>query len=385
MPAFSRQQLDSQADRIESILAMHKAPGRVLGATVCPRFVQFRVAPAAKVKVNRYTGLNEEIALALASPRVRIFRDGSFVNIEVGREESDPVRLLEMSDSLGDAPPAATALLGLDERGNPLLLRLSASTVVHTLVAGTTGSGKTALARTMLASLALHNHPDHLQISLIDPKGRGFGMLERLPHVVEPMVSDVDGALIRLREVVAEMEARDAEGRNRPLLVVAIDELADLIQTGGKQVEAALTRLAQRGREAGIHLIACTQKPSAALIGSAMKANFPVRLVGSVASKEEARHATGISDSGAEQLGGKGDFLLIASATPTRFQAAWMGPGEFRILCDRVGAEPGGASAYAAAGASSAMQPAPPANTTHAAPATLDAVPYESLVLDFST
>jgi S-DNA-T family DNA segregation ATPase FtsK/SpoIIIE len=336
MSTISRPLLDAQADRIESILGLHKAPGRVVGGTVCPRFVQFRVAPQCTVKVNKYTALREELALALSSPKVRIYRDGSFLNIEVARESSEPVRLLQLSDSLGKAPPAATAILGLDERGDPLLLRLAASTVVHTLVAGTTGSGKTALARAMLASLALHNHPDHLQISLIDPKGRGFGMLERLPHVVEPMVSDAAAAVIRLKEVVAEMEERDRSGRNCPRLVVAIDELADLIQTGGKEVEAALTRLAQRGRESGIHLLACTQKPSAALIGSAMKANFPVRLVGSVASKDEARHATGISDSGAEQLGGKGDFLLIAAANPTRFQAAWMGPEEFRQICTRI-------------------------------------------------
>jgi len=107
-------------------------------------------------------------------------------------------------------------------------------------------------------------------------------------------------------------------------LVVAVDELADLLQTGGSAVEAMLTRLSQRGREAGIHLVACTQKPTAALIGGAMKANFPVRLVGAVASRDEARLAAGIADSGAEKLEGKGDFLLVAKAEVVRFQAAWL-------------------------------------------------------------
>ena len=97
------------------------------------------------------------------------------------------------------------------------------------------------------------------------------------------------------------------------------------MQTGGKPVEDALTRLAQRGRQAGIHLVACTQKPTAALIGAAMKANFPVRLVGATASKDEARYATGIKDSGAEKLEGKGDFLLVARGDALRFQAAWLG------------------------------------------------------------
>jgi S-DNA-T family DNA segregation ATPase FtsK/SpoIIIE len=161
-------------------------------------------------------------------------------------------------------------------------------------------------------------------------------MLQRLPHATGSVVVSAEEAIAKLKAVVGEMELRDRAHTNRPVVVVAVDELADLMQTGGKEVEGLLTRLAQRGREAGIHLLACTQKPSAGLIGSAMKANFPVRLVGSVASKDEARYATGISDSGAEKLGGKGDFLLVASATPLRFQAAWMGPQEFDVVARRI-------------------------------------------------
>jgi S-DNA-T family DNA segregation ATPase FtsK/SpoIIIE len=120
------------------------------------------------------------------------------------------------------------------------------------------------------------------------------------------------------------------------LLVVAVDELADLLQTGGSQVEAMLTRLSQRGREAGIHLVACTQKPTAALIGGAMKANFPVRLVGAVASRDEARYATGIADSGAEKLEGKGDFLLVAKGELVRFQSAWLGPSDLDAVLEAL-------------------------------------------------
>ena len=129
-----------------------------------------------------------------------------------------------------------------------------------------------------------------------------------------------------LRWLVGEMERRDHEEVKHPALVVAVDELADLLQTGGKAVGAMLTRLAQRGREAGIHLVACTQKPTAGIIGGGMVANFPVRLVGSVASKDEARYATGVSESGAEKLEGKGDFLLVVKGECVRFQAAWLGP-----------------------------------------------------------
>jgi S-DNA-T family DNA segregation ATPase FtsK/SpoIIIE len=336
MNTISRQTLEGQADRIEAALAMHKAHGHVIRGTVSPRFVQYQVMPSATVKVNRYTSLAEELALALGCGKVRVYREGSLVNIEVARRESEPVNLLKLSDSLEGEVPAATAILGIDEKGLPLLLRLASSNVVHVLIAGTTGSGKTALARTLLTSLAMHNDPEELRMVVIDPKGRGFGMLQRLPHAVGNVVVDLQDAVERLHAVVAEMEDRDRRKASRPMVVVAVDELADLLQTGGKAVETALTRLAQRGREAGIHLIACTQKPSAALIGSAMKANFPVRLVGMTASKDEARYASGISDSGAEQLGGGGDFLLIAASQPLRFQAAWLGPQDFAEVCSRV-------------------------------------------------
>ena len=334
--SIPREVLEAQADRIEAILALHKAPGQVMSGIVCPRFVQYQVIPAAAVKLNKFSALSEEIALALNCKRVRVYREGSLVNVEVAREAGDPVQLLGLCDTLAGHVPPATALLGIDEKGAPLLLRLTSSNVVHVLVAGTTGSGKTALARTMLASLALHNPPSELRFVLIDPKGRGFGMLQRLPHATGSVVVNTDEAIAKLKAVVGEMELRDRAHTNRPVVVVAVDELADLLQTGGKEVEGLLTRLAQRGREAGIHLLGCTQKPSASLIGSAMKANFPVRLVGSVASKDEARYATGISESGAEKLGGRGDFLLVAAATPLRFQAAWMGPQEFDAISRRI-------------------------------------------------
>jgi S-DNA-T family DNA segregation ATPase FtsK/SpoIIIE len=242
-----------------------------------------------------------------------------------------------LQQSLEGIPPC-TAVLGVEESGQPLLLRLTASNVVHVLVAGTTGSGKTALARTMLASLMLRNQPADMQVVLIDPKGRGFTALAGLPHVRKQVFGDANAAAVELTRLVDEMERRDRQNISKPVLVVAIDELADLLQTGGKAADAALTRLAQRGREAGIHLLACTQKPSASLIGSAIKANFPLRLVGSVASRDEARYATGIADSGAEKLEGKGDFLLVTHGAATRFQAAWVSEEELKRMGGTVNA-----------------------------------------------
>lgn len=342
--AVERNWLERSADQIEAVLSRHKADGVVLGGVVAPRFVQFHVRPHPSVRIQRIIALAEEIALALGCASVRIARSGGVVHIEMPRPLEAPVRLLRLVETLGREIPPHTAVLGVEETGRPLLLRLPAPDVVHLLIVGMTGSGKSALARTILASLALCNAPESLRIVLIDPKGRGFASLAHLPHVEGGVIADAQAAVNRLRLVVREMERRDEEGISAPLLVVAIDELADLLQAGGKTAEATITRLAQRGREAGIHLVACTQKPTAQLIGGAMKANFPVRLVGAVATRDEARYASGVPDSGAEKLGGRGDFLLVAKGETTRFQAAWIGESECRALnAPRRQGEKGGA------------------------------------------
>ncbi len=332
---YTQRTLNLQADGIERVLQRHKAAGRVKGGTVTPRFIQFQVKPSAGTKVRKVQSLSEEIALELGTREARIYRSGSDINVEVPREEPEPVRLLPLCQRLAFMPPT-TAVLGVEENGTPLLLRLSAPDVAHVLVAGTTGSGKTALARTLLTSLAMHNKPSEVQLLLIDPKGRGFGPLRKLPHVMGDVVRSHEEATERLRWLVGEMERRDREEIKHPALIVAVDELADLLQTGGNAVGAMLTRLAQRGREAGIHLVACTQKPTAGIIGGGMVANFPVRLVGTVASKDEARYATGVSESGAEKLEGKGDFLLVAKGECVRFQAAWLGPEGLETVLSKL-------------------------------------------------
>jgi len=333
-----RRVLHFQADRIEMVLASHKVPARVTGGTVTPRLVRFHLDTPLGVKVRQVEGLAEEIALSLGSPSCRVYRHQGQVEVEVPRDKGQVVPLLPLCQRLAaqgprgrETVPPVTAVLGLDQEGVPLLLRLPSPNVAHVLVAGTTGSGKTALARTIVASLALHNSQRALQLVLIDPKGRGFAALEGLPHLLRPPVSDVEEALAVLERLVAEMERRDGEGRSEPRLVVVLDELADLVQVGGRQMERHLTRLTQRGREAGLHLVACTQKPAAAVIGGLVKSNFPVRLVGSVASPEDAKVASGLARTGAEQLLGQGDFLVVAKGQVTRMQAAYAGEAE---LCE---------------------------------------------------
>jgi S-DNA-T family DNA segregation ATPase FtsK/SpoIIIE len=335
--------LHFQADRIEMLLASHKVSARVTGGTVTPRLVRFHLATPLGVRVRQVANLSEEIALSLGAPSCRVYRHQGQVEVEVPREQGRVVPLLPLCRRLAregaggrHTVPPLTAVLGLDQEGVPLLLRLPSPNVAHALIAGTTGSGKTALARTMVASLALHNSQRNLQLVLVDPKGRGFLPFEGLPHLLVPVVTRVDEALSVLQRLVAEMERRDAEGRCEPGLVVVLDELADLVQVGGREMEAALTRLTQRGREAGLHLVACTQKPSAAVIGGLVKSNFPVRLVGSVASPEDAKIATGLAQTGAEKLLGQGDFVVVAKGEVTRMQAAYLDLEEVQELVGQL-------------------------------------------------
>jgi DNA segregation ATPase FtsK/SpoIIIE, S-DNA-T family len=318
-----REQLELQANQIELVLASHKIPSRVVGGTVTPLNVRFELAMRMDTRLAQLKGLSEEIALSLHAPSCRVVRDNGALNIEVPRSDPLRVALLDVCRRLAFAPPCSP-VLGLDEKGTPLLLNLPSPDVAHVLVAGTPGSGKTALARAMALSLALRDPQRQLQLLLIDPKSRGFAPLAELPHLLCPPVTTVGEALSRLTWLVQEMERRDAQGINQPRLVVFMDELADLLMVGGREMEYVLTRLSQRWREAGVHLVACTQKPTVAVIGSLTKANFPARIVGSVTSPEEARNAAGISGTGAERLQGRGDFLLVHKGQTTRFAAAYV-------------------------------------------------------------
>ncbi|MCS6910908.1 MAG: DNA translocase FtsK [Anaerolineales bacterium] len=320
---LSQEYLNFQCDRIERVLASHRVPVRVHGGTVSPRWIRFHLTPALGARVATVRNLSEELALALGAQDVRVSREGEALAVEVPRPDAEPVRLLPLLKSLGGIPPL-TACLGLSEDGRPLLIRLPSPDVAHVLVAGATGSGKTDLMRAMLVSLALSNRQSKLQLALIDPKGRGFGPLAALPHTLDDVATEPIAARRLLERLVAEMERRDREGVSSPRIIVAVDELHDLLTTGGKEVEIALVRIAQRGREAGLHLVAGVQKPSAAAIGGMLKANFPVRLVGKVSSAEDARTAAGISGTGAERLLGRGDFIAVASGQVIRFQAAWL-------------------------------------------------------------
>jgi S-DNA-T family DNA segregation ATPase FtsK/SpoIIIE len=284
------------------------------------------------VKISAVQNLTEEIALALAAPSVRITRAGGVLAIEVGLSNPQPIYLMALIGEIPVLPPV-TAVLGLNLEGEVYTLPLMAPEVTHVLVAGTTGCGKTELLRTLLLSLALYNRQAHLQIALIDPKKRGFAPLEGLPHLVAPIATTPDDARELLDYLVAEMERRDRENAPAtPRVIVAVDEVGDLLSISGKEVERALTRLAQRGREAGFHIVCSTQRPSADAVPSALKANLPARLVGKVASSQEALTATGISGTNAETLTGSGDFIAVVGGQITRFQSAYTGSLDIRYI-----------------------------------------------------
>jgi len=362
-----RNKLEFQSDRIEAVLSLHKIPARVTGGTVTPRWVRFQVLPALGVKISKIKRLSEELAAALDARSCRVSRRGAAVDVEIPRDDPQPVRLLPLFRQLHDvrigtirahpgasgrepakaAVPPVTAILGLAEDGSPLLIRLPSPDVAHILVAGTTGSGKTVLLQAMILSLAMTNpapclrtggREGGLALVLVDPKGHAFRLFEGLPHLVRPVIREIGGTVEALQSLVRLMERRSRASpvmggeplQGQPQVALVVDELADLLMVGGRPMREALTRLTQRGREAGIHVIAATQKPTSAVLGPLVKANFPVRLCGRVTSAEDARTATGWSGTGAERLLGRGDFLAVAEGRVVRFQAAHVAPAEVR-------------------------------------------------------
>lgn len=335
-----RSLLDHQADGIEYTLHSHGIEASVEGGNISPRLVQFHIRLGAGVKFSRLASLSEELALALGVTHCRITRDGYLVKLEVPRPDPVAVQLFPLMRGMPGDLPELAPILGLDENGVPLLLKLSSPDIAHILITGTTGSGKTTLMRSMVASLALQNSSDQLRLMLIDPKRRGLAHFNGLPNLVCPVITDPLDALHRLKWAVRHMEKRDETNINVPMLVIVIDELAELVLANGREFEQLVGRLTQRGREAGIHLIASTQKATVNAIGTIARSNFPTRIVGRVMSLEDARAATGVNGSGAEKLMGQGDFLLYARDQVTRLQAAHLSQEEMVQSVIHLGGQP---------------------------------------------
>lgn len=318
------QQMNYTADRVEAVLRSRRAPARVVGGRSLPRYLELFVRPEGATKVSQIRSLAADIALAIGVGAVRIDQSGDLLTVQIAQEAQRPdVSLSRLMSRMPEVPPH-TAVLGLSTDGAPLMLRLSAPDVGHVLIAGTTGCGKTQLAHSVLWSLVQRNRPRDLGLIVIDPKRRDGGWYAKHlgSHLLAPVADTCEAAKAALARLCLVLDKRSVSRDPLPRCVVFVDELADLVVTGGESVLGALTRIAQRGREHGVHLVCCTQKPSSAAIGSLLRSNLPVRLVGRVTSSDDARVATGRSGTGAEKLMGRGDFLAITAMDVIRFQAA---------------------------------------------------------------
>ena len=357
---FDRQ----RAGLIEDTLLAFGAPVRVVEINRGPTITQFGVEPdytegrggrRTKVKVSKITALADDLALALAAPSVRIqapVPGKGYVGIEVPNAEIQVVALRDVME----APPFRKMdshlrlALGQDVSGRAVAADLAA--MPHLLIAGTTGSGKSVCVNAIISCLLLQNTPDDLRFVMVDPKRVELAPYNNIPHLLAPVVVELERVVGALQWVSREMNdrykrfsqkgARNIEEYNRrieasgerrlPYLVLVIDELADLMMLAPDETEKVITRLAQLSRATGIHLIIATQRPSVDVVTGLIKANFPARIAFAVASSVDSRVV--LDQPGAEKLLGRGDMLFQApdSAAPVRMQGAFVSEPELARL-----------------------------------------------------
>ncbi|MFZ1795012.1 MAG: FtsK/SpoIIIE domain-containing protein [Anaerolineae bacterium] len=280
--------------------------------------IEIYLKPQSGTKVSQVMALSDDIALAVRNDHARLTQsDGKLiVQIPYGARQKIAI------ESLYDTPRQPyTAMLGCDLYGKPVGVTLTDPATPHVLVAGTTGSGKTALAQSMVMSLVKQHPRSELMLVVIDPKAERPAWFESAiaGHLGPPVSRTPEESIKALRQVVRHMEN---VSESMTQLVVYVDEAADLIMAGGGEAQELLTRIAQRGRSAGIHLIIGTQKPSAKHLGPLLTTNLPLRLAGRVVNASDSALACGQAGCGAEKLLGGGDFLMVNGSQVTRFQAA---------------------------------------------------------------
>ncbi len=352
-----RSHISENVKKLEQTFESFGVNAKVLKVHVGPAVTKYEVHPAVGVKVSRIVNLNDDLALALAAKDIRIeapIPGKSAIGIEVPNQEVSFVTLREVLESpkYQQAKSKLTVALGRDISGEPLISDLSR--MPHLLVAGATGSGKSVCINGIITSLLMKSKPHEVKLMMIDPKMVELNVYNGVPHLLTPVVTDPKKASQALKKVVNEMERRyelfahtgtrnieayndaiqqhnNQEGEYQPYLpyiVVIVDELADLMMVAARDVEEAITRLAQMARAAGIHLIIATQRPSVDVITGVIKANIPSRIAFSVSSQVDSR--TILDMAGAEKLLGQGDmlFLPVGASKPTRIQGAFLSDEE---------------------------------------------------------
>ncbi len=348
--------LRENADKIKAKLMQFGIDITMKEVNVGPTVVQYTLKPHEGVKLSKITTLKNDLALALAAERIRIeapIPGKALVGIEVPNTYRAIVYLREIMESaeFTDAKSKLTLPLGRDVSGRPVIANLE--TMPHMLIAGATGSGKSVAMNTFLCSMLYQNSPQDLRFIMIDPKRVELSCYNNIPHLLTPVITDPEKAAVSLRWVVAEMtrrygELHDKKVRNitehnelddtvkMPRIVVVIDELADLMMAAGREVEAAICRIAQMARAVGIHLIIATQRPSVDVITGLIKANIPCRIAFAVSSSIDSR--TILDGIGAEDLVGKGDMLYLPPGKnkPTRIQGIFVSTEEIERITNRI-------------------------------------------------
>jgi len=379
-PAISEEFVAQRARIIEETLAAFNAPCQVVEISRGPVITLFGVEPLfietrsgrTRVRVSKIVSLADDLALALAAPRIRIqapVPGQGYVGIEVPNEEMALVTLREVVESevfqRGRTP--LRLALGKDVAGHPAVTNLE--TLPHLLIAGTTGSGKSVCVNAILSCLLLHNTPDDLRLILVDPKRVELSGYNGVPHLLAPVVVEIERVVGALQWTTREMENRYYKfaevgarniadynarmaaqgGKKLPFLLVVIDELADLMMVAPDETERTITRLAQLARATGIHLIIATQRPSVDVVTGLIKANFPARIAFAVASNTDSRVI--LDQPGAERLLGRGDMLFQApdAPAPIRLQGVFVSDAEIQRLVDFWKQQAGAASPYAIA------------------------------------
>lgn len=345
-------EISENAQVLLETLASFNVQAKISNTCQGPSVTRYELEPAPGVKVSKIVGLADDIALKLAATGVRIeapIPGKAAIGIEVPNKETAGVHIREVLESqlVQDAKSRLTVGLGKDIAGQPVMADLAK--MPHLLVAGATGSGKSVCINTLITSILFRATPDEVKFILIDPKVVELSNYNGIPHLMTPVVTDAKKAASALNWAVQEMERRyavfatagvrdigryneTAEAGPLPLIVIIIDELADLMMAAPVDVEDAICRLAQKARAAGLHLVLATQRPSVDVITGTIKANVPSRISFAVSSQIDSR--TILDMAGAEKLLGKGDMLFapVGAPKPLRVQGAFISDNEVEEL-----------------------------------------------------